>query len=150
MNRVLLFVYKFNCFVFYSLFIYMYFTYIPYDNFQICPATVSLFWTLMDRTKCPRRWPLPGTWPENIVSITYTFLYIYIYIYIYIVIKRQTVSLCNNSLVARHARFSKLGSKPGRLERQSKRLPHNYEETIVSKGILNAYVSHLFCLHISA
>ncbi len=46
--------------------------------------------------------------------------------------------------VARHARFPKLGSKPGWFKRQSKILPLSDEETSASKGNLNAYVSHLF------
>ena len=52
--------------------------------------------------------------------------------------------------VARHARFSKLRSKPGWLIRQPKILPPSHDETSVRVGILNAYVSHLFCLHISS
>ena len=47
--------------------------------------------------------------------------------------------------VARHTRFSKLGSKPGWLIHQPKILPHSYEETSISEGALNAYVS-LFVL----
>ena len=68
-------------------------------------------------------------------------------IYIYIVIHRQAISqlFC----VARHVRFSKLTSKPGWFKHQSKILPHSHEETSVSEGILNSYISHLFCLHIS-
>ena len=52
--------------------------------------------------------------------------------------------------VVRHVRSSKLGSKPGWLIHQPKIQPHSHEETSVSIGILNAYVSLFFCLHISA
>ena len=48
------------------------------------------------------------------------------------------------------ARLPKLGSKPGWLKSQSKMLPLSYEETRTSEENLNTYVSHLFCLHISA
>ena len=50
--------------------------------------------------------------------------------------------------VARQARFLNLGSKPGWLKCQSKILPLSHEETCASEGNLNAYVSHLFCLHV--
>ena len=43
---------------------------------------------------------------------------------------------------ARHARFPKLGSKPGWLKRQSKIPPLSHEETSARKGNLNVYVSH--------
>ena len=46
--------------------------------------------------------------------------------------------------VDRHARFSMLGLKPDWLKRQSKILPPSHEETNVSEGSLNTYVSHLF------
>ena len=52
--------------------------------------------------------------------------------------------------VARQARFPKLGSKAGWLKRKSKILSPSHEETSASELNLNAYVSHLFCLHISA
>ena len=51
--------------------------------------------------------------------------------------------------MARHARFSKLGSQTGWLKHKSKILLHSHKETNVSEGILNAYVSYLFCWHIS-
>ena len=69
----------------------------------------------------------------------------YIYICVCVVIPRQTFVVSQLFSVARHARFSKLGSKPGWLIRQPKILPHSYEETRVSEGILNGYVSLLFC-----
>ena len=52
--------------------------------------------------------------------------------------------------VARQDRFPMLGSKPDWLKCQSKILPTSHEETNTRKGNLNAYVSHLFWLHISA
>ena len=68
-----------------------------------------------------------------------------IYIYIYIVIHRHTCFVLSELFsVARQARFSKLGSKPGWLKRQSKILPFSHEETSASEGNLNAYVSNLF------
>ena len=50
--------------------------------------------------------------------------------------------------MARHARFPKLGSKHGWLKRQCKILPLAHEVTSGSGRNLNAYVIHLFCLHI--
>ena len=52
--------------------------------------------------------------------------------------------------VARDTIFSKLGSKPGWRMSQPQILPHSHEETSLSEEILNGFVSHLFCLHISA
>ena len=49
---------------------------------------------------------------------------------------------------ARHARFPKLGSKPGWLKRQSKILPLSHEETSANKENLNAYVSHVLFTYI--
>ena len=76
----------------------------------------------------------------------------FIYIYIYIVIHRQSCFVLSELFsVARQVRFPKLGSKPGRLKRQSKILPLSHEQTCANKGNLNAYVSQLFfCLHIPA
>ena len=79
-------------------------------------------------------------------------IYIYIYIYIYICV---CVCVCSHSetncfivsqlfSVARHVRFSKLGSKPGWLLCQSEIILHSHKEISISKGILEAYVS-LFC-----
>ena len=45
--------------------------------------------------------------------------------------------------VTRQARFTKLGSKPGWLKRQSKILPLSHEETSESEGNLNGYESQL-------
>ena len=45
--------------------------------------------------------------------------------------------------MARQARFPKLGSKPGRLKRQSKILPLSNEQASESKGNLNGYESQL-------
>ena len=50
--------------------------------------------------------------------------------------------------VVRQGRFPKLGSKPDWLNVQSLILPLSHEENSASEGNLNAYVSHLFCLHI--
>ena len=64
---------------------------------------------------------------------------------IYIVIYRQTCFVQSEFfIVARQARFPKLGSKPGRLKRQSKILLLSHEETSASEGNLNAYISQLF------
>ena len=67
---------------------------------------------------------------------------IYIYIYIYIYSHPQT-DLFRSISVARQARFTKLGSKPGWLKRQSKILPLNHEETSASGGNLSGYESQL-------
>ena len=78
-------------------------------------------------------------------------IYFHIYIYIYIYCHPQTDCLVASQLfsVARHARFPKLGSRPGWLKFQSKILPLSLKETSANEGNLNAYVSHLLCLHIS-
>ena len=66
-------------------------------------------------------------------------------LYIYIVIHRQTCFVLSELFsVARQAKFPKVGAKPGWLKRQSSILPLSHEETCVSEGNLNAYVSHLF------
>ena len=74
------------------------------------------------------------------------FNYLYIYIYIYIYRHPQTDCFVVSHLfsVARQTRFLKLGSKQGRLKRQSKILTLSHEEISASKGSLNAYVSNLF------
>ena len=82
-------------------------------------------------------------------------LYIYIYIYIYIYNHLQTDCFIVSQLfsVARHMIFSKLGTKPSWLICQLKILPHSREGTSVSEGILNTYVSYLFCfayIHLTA
>ena len=46
--------------------------------------------------------------------------------------------------MARHARFTKLGSKTVRVLRQPEILPRSYEKTSVSEGILNTHVILLF------
>ena len=54
--------------------------------------------------------------------------------YIHIVIHRQICFILSELIsVARHARFLKLGSKPGWLKRQSKTLPLSHEETSSSE-----------------
>ena len=76
----------------------------------------------------------------------------HLYSYIYIYCHPQTDCFVQSELfsVARQARFLKLGSKPGWLKCQSKILPLSHEGTSAREGNLNAYVSHLFCLYISA
>ena len=70
---------------------------------------------------------------------------IFIPTYIYIVIHRRICFVLSELFsVARQARFTKLGSKPGWLKCQSKILPLSHEETSASEGNLNAYVSQLF------
>ena len=66
-----------------------------------------------------------------------------IYIYIYSHPQADCFVVSRIFSEARHVKFSKVGSKP-------RILTHSHEEISVSKGILNAYLSHLFCLPISA
>ena len=73
---------------------------------------------------------------------------IYIYIYIYIVIHRQTVSLYHNSSVLLDRQDSRSWNRNLADWNANPRFCH--EETSASEENLNAYVSHLFCLHISA
>ena len=72
--------------------------------------------------------------------------------YIYIVIHRQTcIVLSELFSVARQARFSKLGSKPGWLKRQSKILRLSHEENSTRPGKLYLCITFVFCcffLHI--
>ena len=76
------------------------------------------------------------------ISVSHT----YTHTHIYIVIHRQTCFVLSEHFsVARQAKFSKLGSKPGWLKRQSKILPLSHKETSASKGNLNVlYVTIVF------
>ena len=51
---------------------------------------------------------------------------------------------------ARHAGFSKMGSKTDWLFRSPENLMHRHKETKRKRRVLNTYVSLLFCLRISA
>ena len=69
-------------------------------------------------------------------------IYIYIYMYIYIVIHWQTVSFYQNSSVWLDRVYSRSWERNLADCKANPRVL--YEETNVSKGILNSYVSHLF------
>ena len=93
-------------------------------------------------------WPFLKSWWSCLWSLVLFNLSLNLYIYIYIYCHPQTDCFVVSQLfsVARHARFSKLGSKHGWLIYQPKILPHSYKETSISEGILNSYVSLLFVL----
>ena len=69
-------------------------------------------------------------------------------LYIYVIHRQICFVLSELFSGARHARFPKLGSKPGRLKRQSKILPLSHEETSASEGNLNDYVSQFLLFYI--
>ena len=66
--------------------------------------------------------------------------------YTYILASTDCFVLSELISVARQARFTKLGSKPGLRKRQSKILPLSHEEASASEVILNGYESQLLLL----
>ena len=85
--------------------------------------------------QCCNIWSSINLTSEQAIAMNLFYIYIYSRPQAYCFVVSQLFS------VARHARFSKLGSKLDRLLRQLKILPHSHEETNISEGILNAHVA---------